>query len=254
MENYKTARNDVFKAQFNPQTLADIRMYIKLLGFHKPALNFGVDFTLKNWYGTVNLHKLHKRRLNPYQSALKHLCDGFGDRELPISLYGFGDIETQDLEVFSMSDMQKCIDSADAISLYNSAAQCIEMSGPRSFVPMVNEVIQKSRSSKERQILFILTNGLPEDIGRSVDALVDASFNDVSVIIIGIGSGPWQGFTRLCNDHNKKYNNTSFLQHTAYDESSSPVEFLREVVITVERQLDDLNTLSQESEVDKKDT
>jgi len=224
-----TTYDEVYIAQFNPTCVADIQKFFKCTKLNELKINIYIDFTLNNVRGTRNLHRVGKRDLNVYQKALSYLMEGFGNKNIPIDLYGFGDLESQDSEVFSMTMYHHSLTASEAIENYNSIVESIEMSGPRSFCPALKHAIDQSQTSGQH-LLFIITSGLPEDLIINFEHLVESSWHDVLVIIIGVGDGPWNGMSRLtrCTSE-KKFSNASYLLFDMYSEE---VDFLRNIVMT----------------------
>lgn len=225
-----TTYDEVFIAQFNPKCVADIKKYIKCAKLDTLKVNIYIDFTLKNIRGTRNLHDISRRNeMNVYQKVLLYLMEGFGNKNIPIELFGFGDLETQDNEVFSMSMYQHSVTPNEAIQYYDAVAETVEMSGPRSFCPVLRHAVEQTRT-KGQHLVFIITSGIPEDPLMNFEHIVESSWHDVLLIIIGVGEGPWNGMSRLTRSSSeKKFSNSSYLLLDMYQDR---VEFLRNIVLT----------------------
>ena len=71
----------------------------------------------------------------------------------------------------------------------------LKLHGPIYFAPIMNELNKNVKedlaagNTMNYSILMILTDGLINDMDDTIDALVEASFLPISVIIIGIGNG-----------------------------------------------------------------
>jgi len=87
----------------------------------------------------------------------------------------------------------------------------IHLSGPTYFSPMINdlnfEVKKELNEGKimNYHILMILTDGQIDDMEETKNALVEASFLPISVIIIGIGTGDFGNMDILDADENPLY-------------------------------------------------
>ena len=247
--SYRATKDDVYIAQFNPSNFEDIKRYIRCTGLNKLKVNIYLDFTLNNIRGTKNLHKIHKKELNVYQKVLTCLMEGLGNTEIPIGIFGFGEIETQDTEVFSVTSYQHCVTPSDAVQFYNATINGLEMSGPRSFIPAIRHATDQSRLSGQH-LVFIITSGLPEDVQQNFKQVIDSSWSDVLVVFIGVGSGPWNGITTLTRYSNeKKFSNASYLLQNMY---SDDIDFLRNIVLTTkglhDNLLEDVKTVSESSQ------
>lgn len=247
-----TTYDEVYIAQFNPTCIPDIQKFIKCTKLNELKVNIYIDFTLNNVRGTRNLHSVQQRDTNVYQRVLLYLMEAFGNKNIPINLYGFGDLETQDSEVFSLTMYQHSLTASEAIESYNSIVSSIEMSGPRSFCPAIKQAIDQSQTSGQH-LVFIITSGLPEDMLMNFEHMVESSWHDVLVIIIGVGDGPWSGMSKLTRyTAEKKFSNASYLLLDMYPET---IDFLRNIVLTAKDLNDNLveDRLKMEASVHDKD-
>ena len=247
-----TTYDEVYIAQFNPTCIPDIQKFTKCTKLNELKVNIYIDFTLNNVRGTRNLHSVQQRDTNVYQRVLLYLMEAFGNKNIPINLYGFGDLETQDSEVFSLTMYQHSLTASEAIESYNSIVSSIEMSGPRSFCPAIKQAIDQSQTSGQH-LVFIITSGLPEDMVMNFEHMVESSWHDVLVIIIGVGDGPWSGMSKLTRyTVEKKFSNASYLLLDMYPET---IDFLRNIVLTAKDLNDNLveDRLKMEASVHDKD-
>ena len=190
---------------------------------------------------------------NPYQKAIVHLImstnkllveslgsgggggSDDGGEFLKVHAFGFGDSITKDTGVFSVFDpvltmrennSQSNNISDTILSSYTNAVKRIDLSGPSSFAPVIRqtvEIIKKSTNSATMSILFLLTDGeLSSDDGSSMfetmQAIVDASCYALSIVIVGVGDGPWTHILRLdkylCNKC--KFDNLNFVDYSQF--------------------------------------
>ena len=247
--SYRSTRDEVYIAQFNPSNFKDIKKYIQCTGLDKFKINIYIDFTLNNVRGTKNLHKIRKKDYNIYQKVLTYLMEGFGNSNIPIGIFGFGDIETQDTDVFSVTSYQHCVTPGDAVQFYNSAVSGLEMSGPRSFVPALRHALDQSKVAGQH-LVFILTSGLAGDVQKNFEHVLESSWSDVLVLFVGVGDGPWNGISKLTKYTSaKKFSNASYI---LFDMNSDSVEFLRNTVLTAkglyDNLLDDVKHVSSSGE------
>lgn len=242
--NLYSTRDEIYIAQFSPTCVKDIARYVRVTRLNKLKINIYIDFTLNNIRGTRNLHKLGKQDLNVYQRVLHFLLEGFGNMNIPISMCGFGDLETQDTDVFSVHQTVSC--SAQAVEHYRSTVKTVEMSGPRCFIPSIRHAIEESKKSGQH-IIFIISSGLPENMALNRENIIDASWSDVLVIIIGVGAGPWRGISELSRySDSAKFSNVTYFTLDMYPDK---IDFLRNVVLTAkdmqQDRMDELERVEQ---------
>ena len=87
----------------------------------------------------------------------------------------------------------------------------IQLWGPTHFAPLINDLNNETKEDLLKgqvmnyNILMILTDGQIEDMPQTIDALVEASFLPISVIIVGIGNGNFGNMDVLDADDNPLY-------------------------------------------------
>jgi len=185
----------------------DLEEGLKKAGLEACQLIVGIDFTKSNtWQGgdpnyfCDNLHDISTpSRPNPYQQVLSIMCNSLAafDDDGYIDTFGFGDHLTTDKSVFSFySDTnghdQPCVRLTGVLERYNQLVPMIQMSGPTSFAPIIRKAIQIVRERKQYHILIIIADGAVDNIGESVDAIIEASKHPLSIVCIGVGKGPWE--------------------------------------------------------------
>jgi len=147
-------------------------------------------------------------------------------------MYGFGDIRTRGTDIFSMKTNQslmpsqdpsnpnaqygqdmECNGLEDAIACYNALTPNIQMDGPTSFVPLIKRAIEYVKQTKVPYILVIIADGLMNDNGLTDNAIVEASNYDLSIIMIGVGDGPWHAMEQYDDKlKNRKFDNFQFVE------------------------------------------
>ena len=210
-------------------------------------MNFfiGVDFTASNeWKGrksfcSQSLHKI-SRLQNPYQKAIVHLTtainklivESLGSNMgefLRIHAFGFGDSVAKDTRVFSMFEHLSTPETQSSIldtilTSYTNVAKKIDLSGPSSFAPVIRQTIDLIDKSKqtnaEISILAIFSDGelTRESMFETMQAIIDASSHALSIVIIGVGDGPWTHMHQLekylCNKC--KFDNLNFVEYNQF--------------------------------------
>jgi len=191
--------NPLFKAiGDNFLSYEQLQQAIREAGLENSNIIIGIDFTKSNtWTGakTFNgkcLHDLIPNMLNPYQtviSVLGRTLSAFDDDNL-IPVYGFGDSVTTDKRVFPLQP-EPCQGFDAVLQIYSQIVPHIKLSGPTSFAPLIYETIKIVRKSKAYHILVIIADGQVTNEKETIDAIVACSQFPISIIMIGVGDGPW---------------------------------------------------------------
>jgi len=186
----------------NYKTLSEVQNALRGAGLERSDLIVGVDFTKSNlWTGerTFGGHNLHtispnKDKMNPYQRAIAVIgrtLQVFDDDNL-IPAFGFGDRNTTDQALFALSGGKAhCHGFDDVLTKYEAAAQRVVLSGPTSFVPLINKAVDIVKSTGSYHILLIIADGQVTDRQANIDAIVRASGFALSIVMVGVGDGPW---------------------------------------------------------------
>ena len=189
----------------------------------------GIDFTGSNgeYDKNYSLHYLNNDK-NDYEKSIKSCGDivAYYDSDQLFPVYGFGfDFKNENDQnlinetyttlnfPINMNTEDPNINLIDNILIeYRKFIKKIELSGPTHFSPIIknlnNEVIEdlNKGANMHYSILMLLTDGQIGDMKDTIDALVEASFLPISVIIIGIGNGPFENMDILDADDNPLYN------------------------------------------------
>ena len=187
-------------------------------------LTIGIDFTGSNGHykDEPSYHYLDAG-MNNYEKAIRSCGDIVAhydnDQLFPVFGFGFCFIDSS-LNNFlgkytdfnypincNLNDPNiKYIDGV--LKEYRTFITKIHLSGPTYFSPMINDLnleVKKELDegkSMNYHILMILTDGQIDDMEETKDALVEASFLPISVIIIGIGTGDFGNMDVLDADEN----------------------------------------------------
>ena len=162
-------------------------------------LTIGIDFSLSNKFPNYR---------NDYEKAIK-ACGNIVANDIHnerFSVYGFG------ARIKGQNSVNHCfninfkknpeIEKIDGvIKEYYNSFKNLEQGSPTYFCPLIYKVIEnikKENDPKKYNILLILTAGIINDMEIISDALVEASFHPLSIIIIGIGNEKFQEMKELC--------------------------------------------------------
>merc|ERR1719335_1132547 len=109
-----------------------------------------------------------------------------------INAYGFGDARSKSKLVFSFNeDDTPCLGLGDVLKRYERIVQCANLSGPTNFAPIIRQATELVRRSKEYHILLLIADGQVDEVQDTVNAIVEASNYALSIVMIGVGDGPW---------------------------------------------------------------
>jgi hypothetical protein len=227
----------------NYQTYDELEQGLRDAGLESCQLIIGVDFTKSNtWNGGMPFYKdknLHAITdiLNPYQQVLSIMCQslaGFDNDQL-IDAFGFGDSTTTNNTVFPFQNTP-CYKLERVLECYNIINQNIIMSGPTSFVPIINKAIEIVTTKNEYHILIIIADGEVENINETINIIREASKYPLSIVCIGVGKGPWDNMVKLDDKiKGRKFDNFQFVDfHNMMIKcENAPVEFAKNALMEI---------------------
>ena len=104
------------------------------------------------------------------------------------------------------------------LASYNNVARSVDLCGPTSYAPVIQKSLESVRKhAREMSILFLITDGELSDEFRyeSMQAIIDASSYPLSIVIIGVGDGPWCDMNKLSRHlvNKCKFDNLSFFEY-----------------------------------------
>lgn len=193
-------------------TLSQVTDALAQAGLESSNLIVGIDFTKSNeWTGKVSFNHrcLHDmgNTANPYEQAISIIgrtLSAFDEDNL-IPCFGFGDASTHDQEVFSFyPDNRPCNGFEEALQRYRELVPRIRLAGPTSFAPIIETAIGiVDNTGGQYHVLLIIADGqvtrsVNTEYGRlssqeqdTVNAIVKASDHPLSIVLVGVGDGPW---------------------------------------------------------------
>merc|ERR1711907_77315 len=200
-------------------------------GAERPGLILGLDFTESNQrsgdstFGGKSLHTVLDTpdfpEQNPYRHTLRVVMEALTDPRDKINAFGFGDKNAADVRCFPFRrDGQACEGFEQVLQRYDVIADGIQMGEVGSLAPVINEAIKIVRASQRFHVLVMITDGQISDddtsffSGDTIKAIVDASELPLSIVIVGVGDGPWdtmQNFSRSLPK--RRFDNMHFVQY-----------------------------------------
>ncbi|XP_010927540.1 E3 ubiquitin-protein ligase RGLG2 isoform X2 [Elaeis guineensis] len=194
------------------KNLKEVTEALQQVGLESSNLIVGIDFSKSNkWTGKYSFNGccLHDigATWNPYEQAISIIGQTLPpfDEDNLIPCFGFGDASTHDHDVFSFyPDERPCNGFPEALSRYREIVPHVQFSGPTSFAPMIEMAMNiVAQSGGQYHILLIIADGqvtgsensesgqLSYQEQKTVEAIVEASKFPLSIILVGVGDGPW---------------------------------------------------------------
>ncbi|MCL7021731.1 hypothetical protein MKW94_001205 [Papaver nudicaule] len=227
------------------RTLDQVTAALSRAGLESSNLIVGIDFTKSNeWTGarSFNHKSLHHigESPNPYEQAISIIgrtLSSFDEDNL-IPCFGFGDASTHDKDVFGFyPDLRPCNGFEEALMRYRELTPQLRLAGPTSFAPIIEMAIGTvENSGGQYHVLLIIADG---QVTRSVDtdnghlspqeqdtvnAIVKASDYPLSIVLVGVGDGPWD-MMREFDDNipSRAFDNFQFVNFTEIMSRNIPI-------------------------------
>ncbi|PSR89480.1 E3 ubiquitin-protein like [Actinidia chinensis var. chinensis] len=196
----------------NYNSLEQVTEALKRAGLESSNLIVGIDFTKSNeWTGARSFHRKSLHHIgdepNPYEQAISIIGRTLStfDEDNLIPCFGFGDASTHDQEIFSFNpDEKPCNGFEEVLTRYRELVPQLRLAGPTSFAPVIEMAITiVEQNHGQYHVLVIIADGqvtrsvdtgngqLSPQEKRTVEAIVKASEYPLSIILVGVGDGPW---------------------------------------------------------------
>ncbi|KAK8964626.1 E3 ubiquitin-protein ligase RGLG2 [Platanthera guangdongensis] len=205
-------------------------------GLESSNLIVGIDFTKSNeWTGKISFNRKSLHDIgdtpNPYEQAISIIgrtLSAFDEDNL-IPCFGFGDASTHDQEVFSFHpDGKPCDGFEEALGRYRELVPNLRLAGPTSFAPIIETAIGIVDSSGgQYHVLLLIADGqvtrsvdtqhghLSPQERATIDAIVKASEYPLSIVLVGVGDGPWDMMRKFDdNIPSRAFDNFQFVNFT----------------------------------------
>lgn len=196
-----SAKFKLIKDRF--ETLDQVIAGLRSAGMEATNMALFIDFTRSNeWNGdlhgttTVRADGMRLPYLRVAYSIINVLSKLDNDSNIPC--FGFGDSKTTDVSVGEMktsrgTEPTNYDDFEDAYNLYLKSHP---LSGPTSFTPAVNKVMDlckmtynESTARYKHHTCVIITDGATTTVKQDIETIRKASNYPISIVIIGIGTG-----------------------------------------------------------------
>ncbi|MBA0718392.1 hypothetical protein Golax_006143 [Gossypium laxum] len=200
------------KIDDNYNSLEQVTDALARAGLESSNLIVGIDFTKSNeWTGARSFHRRSLHHIgdeqNPYEQAISIIGKTLSsfDEDNLIPCFGFGDASTHDQEVFSFyPDEMFCNGFEEVLRRYRELVPNLKLAGPTSFASIIEMAITiVEQSGGQYHVLLIIADGqvtrsvdtergqLSPQETKTVEAIVKASEYPLSIILVGVGDGPW---------------------------------------------------------------
>uniref|UniRef100_A0A0K0CT72 VWFA domain-containing protein n=1 Tax=Angiostrongylus cantonensis TaxID=6313 RepID=A0A0K0CT72_ANGCA len=181
-------------------SLDTLSQAMRKAGLERTNMIFGIDYTASNKYqgedsfGGRSLHTIHPNIKNPYQQVItilgRTLAPFASTGRIPV--YGFGDAKTGDWSVFSLKQDGDCSALDEVLKVYNEVTPTVDLSGPTNFAPLIYQAMEICQQTDDYHILVIIADGQVTNERATRRAIVQACQYPLSIIVVGVGDGPWE--------------------------------------------------------------
>eukprot|EP00892_Ulva_mutabilis_P002224 jgi/Ulvmu1/12001/UM083_0014.1 len=212
------------------ETIEEVQKSLREAGLESSELILCLDLTKSNeWSGTesfggLSLHCTGPQvSTNPYKSVVSIMCRSLAafDDDQMIPTYGFGDVLSKDHSLLSFEPTGKAVHSLEnVLRAYDELIPNVSFSGPTSFAPAIYHAISIVRASKgSYHILVIIADGQVTPgscLDQTIAAICEASHYPMSIIMIGVGDGPWDRMQEFDDQiPDRRFDNFQFVEFTA---------------------------------------
>ena len=171
-----------------------------------------VDFTASNGdpKDPKSLHAMTQGQWNQYQQAMMAIGEIIleYDKDKKVGGLGFGAIlpngkDASHCFALTGNPSQMEVDGVQGLlQAYAESLQVVKLYGPTNFEPVISHVTMIAKECRKRayNVLLILTDGDITDKQKTITALVAASTEPMSVIIVGVGDEDFEEMELLDGD------------------------------------------------------
>ncbi|XP_019057704.1 PREDICTED: LOW QUALITY PROTEIN: E3 ubiquitin-protein ligase RGLG2 [Tarenaya hassleriana] len=220
----------------NYRSLDEVTVALLQAGLESSNLIVGIDFTKSNeWTGARSFNRKSLHHIgstpNPYEQAISIIGKTLSafDEDNLIPCYGFGDATTHDQDVFSFYPEDKfCNGFEEVLVRYREIVPQLRLAGPTSFAPIIERAITiVEESGGQYHVLVIIADGqvtrsvdtangrLSPQEQQTIDAIVRASGYPLSIVLVGVGDGPWDTMRQFDdNIPERSFDNFQFVNFT----------------------------------------
>jgi hypothetical protein len=137
------------------------------------------------------------------------------DEDGNIPCFIFGDKRTRDFSVAPLVFEAKhpfIVGMDNVIKAYRENVPKIQLFGPTTLAPMINEAIKMCKVTQEFHILVVVTDGEMSNQDLDAKAIVEVSNYPLSIVAVGVGDGPFGAMETFDSALKKrKFDNFNFV-------------------------------------------
>ncbi|XVE84061.1 hypothetical protein DITRI_Ditri16bG0138800 [Diplodiscus trichospermus] len=208
--------------QFQPESEYEVTQDLAKRGLRSCKLVVGIDLA-ESTEGTgrrsVNRQSLHHTgdSLNPYEQAISIIGKILApfDKDNLIPCFGFGDESTQDHDVFNFCpDGRFCNGVEEVLIRYREIVPHLQLAGPTSFVPIIEMAMKIIGQSADQYYILVIIS--ERQVTEGIKTIVQASNFPMSIILVGVGDGPWDMMEAFKKNFppGRAFNNFQFVNFT----------------------------------------
>lgn len=236
VDNYRQLMQQPTFIADNFNSLDQVISALREAGLESSNLILGIDFTKSNeWTGKYSFHRKSLHAIgstpNPYEQAISIIGRTLTpfDEDNLIPCFGFGDATTHEQYVFSFyPDQRSCNGFEESLARYREIVPHLKLSGPTSFAPVIDAAIDiVEKTNWQYHVLVIIADGQvtrspdtppgrfsPQE-QATVNSIVAASHYPLSIILVGVGDGPWDAMQQFDdNIPHRSFDNFQFVDFT----------------------------------------
>ena len=272
IQQFCTPRNDIYLGltangkRINLYNKSSLFQNVNFIDYIKAGIEIqlyiAIDYTSSNLppNDPKSLH-YQGRGMNDYEQAIQScgMIVAYYDSDQKFPTLGYGALLNGESEVnmcFNVNFKQdpEIYTIDNVLKEYRNSFNYLQLAGPTNFYPLIKKVvdyIKYENNPLKYNILLILTDGIINDLGPTIDVLVEGSFLPLSVIIIGIGNDHFREMVVLDGDINPLIDSKGvkrmrdLVQFVPFNKfKNDPTKLAEEVLEEVPRQLIEYYTMN----------
>ncbi len=225
---YKNHTSTFKKITNNYQSVSEVMDAFRKAGCESSNLIVGIDYTASNEqrgqksFDGKSLHYLSSATVNPYENVIYTMGHSLEqlDEDRIIPVFGFGDSFSKGRSVIPITGPTGawCVGFEEVIAAYRTVTPQLKLGGPTNFAPLINKALELVNEEGHRSyhILLIVTDGQVSDEcqAETVQAIVKASEYPLSIVVVGVGDGPWDEMEKYDDElPERKFDNFQFVNY-----------------------------------------
>lgn len=213
-------------------TMSQLQQDLAAAGLEGLNMIVGIDFTASNSVtgrqcrGGKNLHEHSPDDPSYYMRVVRLMTELFAkfDADGRIPVYGFGDHRTSGNLCFPLSaEAGRGLPVDQLAQVYERVVPFITLGGPTSFAALIAHACDIIAASGYH-VLVVIYDGGVTDNGQTLEAIAQASEFPLSIILVGVGDGPFNAAASFDDVPRGKFDNTQFVQ---FQTTMNPIEFCK---------------------------